>query len=138
MMLHIIFAQGWRLGADTHGSAFTPASGQVLIAFQLLANANTLFTTNPPWVVKSFCPSPSKSPHRPQTFPCQQGGSATLMMPTSTAVPSLQTVESFQSFLVLTLYCGCRRIRTDVLRSHITARPIEESITRYRPTVLIL
>lgn len=81
MMLHIIFAQGWRLDPDTHGSAFPPASGQVLVAFQLLANSNTLFTTNPPWVVKSFCPSPLKSPHRPQTFPCQQGGSATLMLP---------------------------------------------------------
>lgn len=91
-MLHIILAQGWRLGADTHGSTFTPASGQVLVAFQLLANSNTLFTTNPPWVVKSFFPSPLKSPHRPQTFPCQQG-SATLMMPTSTAVPSPQSLN---------------------------------------------
>lgn len=46
MMLHIIFAQGWRFDAATHGSAFTPASGQVLDTFQLLANSNTLLTTN--------------------------------------------------------------------------------------------
>lgn len=72
MMLHIIFDQGWRPGAATHASEFTRASGQVLDTFQLLANSNILFTTNWPWVVKSFCPSPLKSPHRPQTFPCHQ------------------------------------------------------------------
>lgn len=72
-MLHIIFAQWLRWGAAWHGSPFTPASGQVLDTFQLLANSNILFTASWPWVVKSFCPLPSKSPHRPQTFPCQQG-----------------------------------------------------------------
>lgn len=71
MMLHITFAQWWRLGVAWHGSVFGPASGQLLSTFQLLANSNTLFTTSWPWVVKSFC-TPSKLPHRPQTFPCQQ------------------------------------------------------------------
>lgn len=69
-MLHIIFAHGSRLGVATQGSMLISTSGQVLDVFQLFAKSRWLLTASWPCVVKSFCPSPSKSPQRPHTSPC--------------------------------------------------------------------
>jgi len=74
MMLHIIFAQWCRLFDTSQVSRFSSMSGQVLDTFQLFANSNALLTTSWPWVVKSFCPSPSKFPHKPHTLPCSNTG----------------------------------------------------------------
>lgn len=71
MMLHILFAQWWRFGLNTQGSVLFSTSGHLLDTFQLLAKSTGLLTGSWPWVVKSFWPSPSKSPHRPHTFPCR-------------------------------------------------------------------
>lgn len=148
MMLHCIFAHVSRLGVSTQGSKSGFASGQVLNTFQLSTNSITFVVGKFPWVVKSSCPFPLKFPHKPQTPPCENitkhRGCATNKLYWGTYIIvwkcqcKIWKTAEHDSWLQLTLWWGCRMMRTVVLRSHKTVSPMLASMTRYIPTFLSL
>lgn len=69
MMLQCFCPRADLKGWSAHRSV-TFIFEQVLVIFQLFPNSWMLISMDCPLVVKSFLERPSKSPQRPQTFPC--------------------------------------------------------------------